>query len=360
MPGRPKNRDTKKAVGKPARDTPADFSPVTREDWDFDSVPDAEIIACCFWEYARESKTIQMRAGLHWCQVRHIIFREEYERNPALTSQHDEVAERIKAQAKHQGFDDDGFADKFWNTDFPLIGIYGSVTELVRDGASPWRRLPADLRAYLTKQVSESIVLHPLVMAWVGQLEELWKANSAALLEIRAQVRDEMDDSEDAAKWTETVAVEPFADDEDAKHEYVTAALTIDFSRFTDEEITEAFRKWLKQRRPKEWKHPRRVFPGARQRGRKLVEYRVALERLALMRLLHWFSPAELQAESPDAWRKIRGKEQSFRREIREAAKFFRKLFPFLPADERPHHEPRHGTWLPPMLKIADEVWREM
>jgi hypothetical protein len=34
-----------------------ELSPVLREDWDFDAVPDSEIIACALWEYARESYT---------------------------------------------------------------------------------------------------------------------------------------------------------------------------------------------------------------------------------------------------------------------------------------------------------------
>ena len=28
-------------------------------DWDFDKVPDGELVACCYWEYARESAFIR-------------------------------------------------------------------------------------------------------------------------------------------------------------------------------------------------------------------------------------------------------------------------------------------------------------
>jgi len=135
--------------------------------------------------------------------------------------------------------------------------------------------------------------------------------------------------------------------------------LTVDFSRFTDQEISASFVVWLKERRPPEWKRARRVFPGARHKGRKLLEYRVALERLGLMRLLHLHNPTDLREQLPEAWKKYRAKERSFRREIREACNFFRKLFPFLPAQERPVSEERFGVWFPPVQRFMDEMDRE-
>jgi hypothetical protein len=215
------------------------------------------------------------------------------------------------------------------------------------------------MRAHLIWQVSENNFLVPLKMAWVGELEALWNANSEYLLEVRSRPRDENDDSEDGALFTETIAVEPPVKSMEAASENVTAALTIDFSRFTDQEITDAFTAWLKEHRPQRWKQPRRVLPNARQRGRKLVEYRVALERLGLMRLLHNHSPADLRLELPEAWKKIAAKEPDFRREIREASKFFHGLFPFLPESERPESEERFGVWFPPIRRIMDELDRE-
>nr|MDQ3314587.1 N-6 DNA methylase [Verrucomicrobiota bacterium] len=135
---------------------------------------------------------------------------------------------------------------------------------------------------------------------------------------------------------------------------------TVDFSRFTDREILEAFGAWLTEKRPEEWNRPRRIFPGSPKKGRKLIEYRVALERLGLMHLLHWHSPKDLRAELPEAWKQIARKQTDFRREIREASKFFRRLFPFLPDDERPQAEERNGRWLPPLLKIAGDGAVEM
>lgn len=333
----------------------AEYGPDSPFEWDFDPVPDEELIACCFWEYARESKTIKLLADVHWCITRDITYRQAYERDPSLIDQHNERAEMIAGWVKRAGFDYDAVMDRYWKYDFAFLGIYQSVTELVRDGASPWRRLPPGLREHVTRTVNRNGVLRPLSLSTVGELEELWKANSMDLLEIRSTDRDEMNDSEDAALWSESTAIEPSFGSEDDAHERMTAALTVDFSRFTDNEIIAAFGDWVKKQRPAQWKQPRRVLPGARQRGRKLVEYRVALERLGLMRLLHNNSPAELSETLPEAWKKIRRKEPDFRREVREATKFFRSLFLFLPEEEKPTSEERVGVWFPQLRKRIEE-----
>lgn len=329
-------------------------------EWNFSRVPESELIACCYWEYARESATIKLVADVSWCITRHIWHREDYKRDPALLKKHEESANIIKDRAKSAKFNHDAFMAKFWRTDYPLLGIYDALTNYVREDALAWQHLPRHLRNVLVQKVTETSMLHPMCMSSVGELEELWKANSSYLLEVRSRVRDENDDCEDCALYTETVPVQSLSLEEKPTQQKVSAALTIDFSRYTDLEITEAFVSWLKKQRPKQWRRPRRVLPGARQRGRKLVEYRVALERLGLMRLLHWHSPAEIRDELPEAWKTYQRKENDFRREVREAAKFFRMLFPFLPRRERPESEERHGVWLPAMLKIAEEVERKM
>jgi hypothetical protein len=38
-------------------------------EWRFDSVPDGELVACCYWEYARESafiRGLRHRSWEHW------------------------------------------------------------------------------------------------------------------------------------------------------------------------------------------------------------------------------------------------------------------------------------------------------
>lgn len=334
----------------------ANEGPDAPEEWNFSSVPDSEIIACCVWEYARESDTIRLHADLHWCHVRDIWYRKEYAKDAALQAQHDEDEKRILACAKRGGFDYDTLSDQLWKTDFPLIPIYDSVLDLVRDGALPWQRLPQEARQALSDQAQKKGHLMPIELATVGELEKLWNKNSVQLTEIRSQERPVNDDGEDAALWDGTFVVETFPTEEGFLKGRYAAAFAIDFSRFTDLEILEGFTTWLRENRPAYWKRPSRISPGARKKGRKLVEYRVALERLGLMRLLHWHTPQEVRKELPVAWRLISAKERSFRREVREGANFFRKLFPFLPREERPTSEERNGVWSPPIQRMLDRM----
>jgi hypothetical protein len=293
-----------------------DYDPLRREDWNFDLLPNEELIACCFWEYARESRTIKMAADVHWCHVRHIWHRQEYADSPDRKREDDEEAERIERRASAVRFNYDEFFEEFWNTEFPLIKIYDCVVKHVREGALAWQLLPTEARRDLTNQVAEYGILRPIAPATVGELETLWLRNSEWLHDLRQMDRPPYDDSEEAALWDESEPVTQ-ADAAKAGGE-VSAALTVDFSRFTDSEITEEFRAWLSEHRPAHCKSPTRVFPGTRQRGKKLIEYRVALERLGMMRLLHWRSPTQLRQEMPEAWKKISAKERDFRREIRK------------------------------------------
>ena len=74
------------------------------------------------------------------------------------------------------------------------------------------------------------------------------------------------------------------------------------------------------------------------------------------MRLLHRLTPNEIRHELPRAWDKYKQKQDVFRREIREACKFFQRLFPFLPQNERPNSELRKGVWFPEMMKVCDKI----
>lgn len=336
-----------------------DFDPLYRQDWDFDPLPDEELIPCCLWEYARESRTIKMAADVHWCHVRHIIHRAEYANEPDRKRADDEEANNIEARAAAARFDYDSFFDAFWNTDYPLIRIYDSVVKYVRDGAVPWQRLPRAARLELTRQTAEFGILRPLAHATVGELEAVWLKNSEWLREIRQKIRPADDDTEDAALWEETEAVTHLEDAPQSAGE-TTVAFTIDFTRFSDSQIVDQFRAWVRQNRPAIARSPQSILPGAPRKGKKLIEYRVALERLATMRLLHWRTPSELRSEVPDAWNRISTKERDFRREVRHVRIFFRRLFPFLPQGDVPESEQRKGVWLPPLLRIADDVAREM
>jgi hypothetical protein len=333
---------------------------LSRDDWDFDNVPDHEIIACCLWEYARESITIGMAADKYWCNVRDIVNRQRYKLEPETKAAHDEEAARIQRRLKASGFDYEEFSNKFWDSDLAAVEFYRSIKEHVINGARAWQQIPLEPRVQLSKQVSESHILHPLAPAMVGELEKLWNTNSGNLDEIRSKPRPEYDDSEECALYQSSEPVTLEVESGKPSGGSMAVAFAVDFTHFSDREILAELQQWLAAHRPKHWQRPRRVFPGSKQKGRKLIEYRVAVERLGIMRLLHWYTPTELQRDMPEAWARYGRKKADFRREVREARKFFRRLFPFLPKTELPQSEPRKGVWFPEIVKICEQVEHKM
>lgn len=328
----------------------------SREEWDFSEIADAEVIACCLWEYGRESHTLGMVAADRWVRCRHIWHKSDYAESPALQDWHEEEQARIEEWLSGVGFDRDAFRDSYWRTDFPLIKIYDALSTWGGPSAPAWHHLSEDQRQSLVRQVGESWVFKPMGIATVGEIEELWEANNARLLEIRSENRPENDDSEDCELFTVSVPTLVPPENPNKPSESVTVALTLDYSRFTDREIVEAFSKWVKDNRPTDWEVPRRVFPNAPKRGRKLVDYRVALERLGLMRLLNDNHPDDLRWGYPDIWKRLCRDGTHFRRDCELACKFFRSLFPFLPDDELPRCAKPVEVWEP---EIEAAVARE-
>src|ERR1017187_5844471 len=87
---------------------------LTEAEWNFDNVPGSEILACCVWEFARESPSIRFAADLYWCHTRGISNREKYKNNPVAKDEDDKEAARIERMVKDANFDYDGFVEKFW------------------------------------------------------------------------------------------------------------------------------------------------------------------------------------------------------------------------------------------------------
>jgi len=326
-----------------------------RPEWMFDDIPDDELIACCLWEYGRESHTLGMVAADGWLHMRRAriknggmvdLEREEWEKSEE---------KRITSWLQDYNYDYLSFHERFWQTDFPLVGIYDMICSYGGSPSEAWQSLTAEGREMLVRKVGESQILLPLAAASVGDLEHLWEANNSRLLEIRAQNLPENDDCEFVESISGTKSAEIPKEDE-LSSERVAAAFTVDFSRFTDLEIIDSFRHWLKQSRLEHWRRPRRVFPNAPQRGRRLVDYRVALERLALMRVLNKNYPDHLRKNYPSVWKRLCRDDTHFRRECKLACDFFRALFPFLPEDELPRSSKPVEIWEP---EIEAELARQ-
>lgn len=304
-----------------------------REDFDFRTVEDREIVACCLWEYARESSTFKNLADCHYIQS--VRRRERLANKPVEPWELDRAA-LLERDLEEAGFEFGPIHEAFLASDHFGLEIYFYLTTYVGTEAEPWQKLSQQGRDLLVESVGKSWTIRPFTPAFVTDLELLWNAHSGPLLDARAAKRSERAERELTALYEETSPCRVAEDDASQPSRKTVAAFTIDFARFTDTEIVEAFSRWVKENRPVEWKKPLNIIPRAPRRGIKLLDYRVALERLAVLRLLHWHSPEDLNIRYPDVWETFRRDETHFRVEANKARAVFRRLFPFLPKSELP------------------------
>ena len=113
----------------------------------------------------------------------------------------------------------------------------------------------------------------------------------------------------------------------------------INWARFTNEEIVQAFREWVPAARPPE-------LPAPSGKGHKPGDWRAKLTRLAVLRLLAGASALQIvddrQKRFAPVWqtRQFAGDQWAdvakWPAARRAAGRCFRALFPFLPAGERP------------------------
>jgi len=103
------------------------------------------------------------------------------------------------------------------------------------------------------------------------------------------------------------------------------AIVAIQWSDYTDDELARYFRKWLKENRPEQ-------FPAPNDKGRKVNDRRVALNRLGIMRALHTLTLADVRF--PKVF-KDRGEKYCYGARKLVLKKLV-ELFPFLPREEKP------------------------
>ena len=114
-----------------------------------------------------------------------------------------------------------------------------------------------------------------------------------------------------------------------------TVLVDIAWDCFTNDEIVTYFRQWVKIARPKE-------CPLPDDKGHnKARDWRVALERLGMMRLLHQLRLREIPSKCPKAMQ-LYGKREWYKQR-KQAIKTFHKLFPFLSKQECPLFWPTKG-----------------
>lgn len=273
-----------------------------REDWDFDKVPDEELTTCYFYEYAREStalsRIIDHRLYSQHRLAKGLISKKQYERESC----------RIRK-------------------------IYSNM--------------------------STPLPIKPLVFYFIVGLDGLWKKQSfedtpwqlldyqtrrrflPGLAPFRSCIIDEFYDLRDSIKANLEKAdsgnwdgltdyrgrpyIEPFY----GRGNTLRILVGVDW-RFTDGEIIESFKKFVKCRRPEQHLHPRR-------KGDRLSSIRDALRWLGVMRNMAYSTTRMMFRKTPefwDDWASWRSTHKSSIHEVmvelrRRAAIRFHEIIPF-------------------------------
>lgn len=334
---------------------PQTDGPLSRADWDFRAVNDAELIACCLWEYSRECQSLAFCSEEYRVLMRRLTKIKDWGGLPSDDVEFEEYCRGLKRREKRAGFCHTTFLGRFWNSDVGFIRYYSTLREVGGAHARPWQDLHSRHRSRFCAELNQRDAFNPCAPSVLTDLEQLWIQNSKGLTEVRARPRDENDDSEDFLLYSPSSPMRLSENSRRERPRRTAVSFTIDFSRYSDREIVTAFESWVRSNRPRCWRKPKNAFPTI-SRGKKMNDYRVALERLGMMRLLHWYSPSFLKMELPEAWRMYGPKSEMFRKEIKAALAFFRAVFPFLPRTEFPLSFPRYLTWITPMLRAADGV----
>jgi hypothetical protein len=305
-------------------------------DWNFDKVPKNELIACCFWEYARESAFIR--------DVRQRCLKERQ-----AGGKRDEQIHADLQKLQSIGYPAEVFMRGFFRE--PGV-VYQSMSERLPN----WR--------------------HPEAPPITGNFPQPWQTLSGAERTYRACIssartviplvpfkRGERHDARDIAQWADSRWHEIHSVYEKVRREYpevsevtlveqgklqpfpgITPSLlwesgkeftvvAIDWGSFTNDEIANYFRKWVKANRPPDFRAPNK-------QGRKHISDRVKLERLAIMRLLHRCSVAELRTVCPAAWKLYNTTNRRWRKDVEKAYAHFREFLPFLRKNESPRSWP--------------------
>ena len=299
---------------------------ISDDDWNFAPVDDSEFVACCYWEYARESNSIRQAVKT----VKTALANQGKPHPPS--AKHDEfnsAAEKAFGLLQETGFGGDNIT--FW-TGFP----------------KPWQQVDATQRKKWGQVRPENSVvkLPPFQVSGDLIIAAVLHRQAKNDHELRAKLYSEIyDDATDSAKSAElrkklsATLTPPVVRGQGGVVSFIAR---INWGDFTDTEIKDAFCKWMDENhRPPE-------FPNPSKRGHSPEkELRASLERLGIVRLMHQHSFEELTAIVPAEWldqEKFAVKSECVK-ERRKALADFHRLFPFLPEENPVSFEQLLGGW---------------
>jgi hypothetical protein len=313
-------------------------------DWNFDGVPDKELVACCYWEYARESAFI--RGTL-------LQYRDWWLAGGKWDKDTDDLDARLE-RIQSLGHPSDVFVR---GCAFPPYIVRQSehpeepnyrhpdAPPITGSFPTPWQSLSEaerKFRAHIRSHVEQFQIVPVKLAHWFWAKEIARECQRAADKQHEQRKAWEQKYIHKDAKGNfVTEANAPAAPEFEPLRPRIrwgvreTLMVDIAWECFTNDEIVNYFRKWVKYARPKE-------IPKPDDKGRnKTRDWRVALERLGMMRLLHAWKLRDMPAKCPEAW-KLYGKREWYK-ERKRADEMFHRLFPFLSKSERPLSWPTKG-----------------
>lgn len=318
---------------------------LTKEEWNFDAIPDSELAACCYWEYARESAFILGLRKRSWEYWKPLYLKGDWLNAPGDENLH---ADLQKVQSI--GYPAEVFLH---GISCPPDGVLpdalplkpGEVHRLTGAFPKPWQALTAEERRYRAHIGSdvERIPLVPFKRGTsldAGDIREFVKGRqSAAELERENVKRQNPKLTEETLLRLGKLRYPEILPSLYWEGGGEVTVVNINWGAFTNDEIVNYFRKWVKANRP-------RHYPTPSRKGHKPGDWRANLTRLGVMRLLSQFTALQFvdprQNRRPEIWETRQFSGAKWRDTTkwydarREAGALFRKLFPFLPSQEKP------------------------
>lgn len=286
---------------------------LARVEWDFAGLPDDELAVCQLWEYARESPSIRQL-----CERTSEAEQGEFRDTP----EGEAVRKEFYGLFGHLGRAAILFQE----------GIYGFESEKQVSGfqtpfPQPWQSLSPEQRAVLCATANwDARTLLGLPgfrraqMPHVTALSKLFKPEPMAA--VFGEERPSISEFFHAGGKLRRICPNILSSGGSE-----VLVVEIEWGKATNEELAAAFAEWLKENEPPGVPRPDR-------RGRKRTDVRAALDWLGMLRLLHGCTRAEMPRKEPAAERRFGSRD--WYRDRKRAGAAFRKLFPFLPKNERP------------------------
>ena len=279
-------------------------------DWNFDSVPDEELVACCLWEYARES-------------VFFVEFKQYWDslgRDRKFSKQIGKGLDRIENAPQKTVRFLHAFLDE---KKFPC----------------PWQRLPGTVRRRLTRvdcqspppfqqtgSVTEAECLLNEAKKYAqthrAKMDEVHRAHpGVSKTVLRLQRKLPRYEPKTSVRWDDGTE---------------SAIVQIAWEDYTDEELTSAFKAWAALNRPK-------GMGVASNKGKRVQRgYGSYLAWLGIMRLMHLYPFTTIEHKAPAAWK--RHGRADWPRARKQAIQFFKTHFPFSAKDGSPLHSSTAGN----------------